>query len=340
MSRLPMDFEDFEQGPPSEAAAWFARKRSGEMTAREAGELDAWLGHSPENQAAFDELEHYWRVAAAGRADPDMMAVREETLRSLRRRPDRRWLAGSIAAALMVAVLGGWAASQTGLLADLGLVAEPSMQAFSTAVGQRATIKLADGSVVTLDTDTLIRTRDTGRKRLVMLEKGRAFFHVAKDTNRPFIVAAGGRTVTATGTAFDVRVDAGRMEVTLVEGRVQVLEDKGRQGGRQKADMLPGWRLVAGDGDAWLLAEVDAGRATSWMNGQLTFSNTPMSEVVAEMNRYSARKILIRDPALGRAPVIGAFKAGDVDAFVAAVKTYRLARVVRSSDTVVELAAP
>lgn len=332
---------DFEEQAPSEAAVWFARKRSGFMSANEARVLEAWLDLSPENRAAFDELEHYWKVAGATRTDPEMMAVREETLRSLRRRPNRSWVAGAIAASITVAVFGGWAAWETGFLARLGLVAEPQMQSFSTAVGQRSTIKLADGSVVTLDTDTLIRTRDTGRRRLVVLEKGRAFFRVAKDTNRPFVVAIGDRTVTATGTSFDVRFERRRMEVTLVEGRVQVLAPgEGRDGGDQRADLLPGWRLVAEEGREWALAEVDASRATSWLNGQLTFSNTPMSEVAAEMNRYSTRKIIVRDDKLARAPVIGAFKAGDVDAFVMAVQAYRLARVVRSDEQSVELTAP
>ena len=86
--------------------------------------------------------------------------------------------------------------------------------------------------------------------------------------------------------------------------------------------------------------ETDVARETSWLDGRLAFDNDPLAAVVAEMNRYSDKKIVIRDPAVANTPVLGVFKAGDVDAFVRAVESYRLAKIGTETDTTVELVAP
>ena len=88
------------------------------------------------------------------------------------------------------------------------------------------------------------------------------------------------------------------------------------------------------------MAETDVARETSWLDGRLAFDNDPLAAVVAEMNRYSDKKIVIRDPAVANTPVLGVFKAGDVDAFVRAVESYQLAKVGAETDTMVELTAP
>src|SRR5262249_35132874 len=149
-------------------------------------------------------------------------------------------------------------------------------QELRTGVGQTTTVTLPDGSVVTLDTDTVLSARETGRQRLVELKKGQAFFRVAKDHARPFIVSAAGKTVTATGTAFEVRLDPHRFQVTLVEGKVAVEAPRGQFWRGQSADMLAGWRLTAEDDRRWKLSQVDVGKETSWMSGRLTFFNDPL----------------------------------------------------------------
>src|SRR5690606_34195438 len=118
--------------------------------------------------------------------------------------PRRNFLRPALAAGLAIAILGG-----SGVLTVQNLLGPKPLatQAFRTELGQRSTVTLPDGSVVTLNTDTVVRTRADGERRLVYLDKGQAFFEVAKDPRRPFVVTAAGRTVTALGTAFDVRVD-------------------------------------------------------------------------------------------------------------------------------------
>ena len=180
---------------PDEAAAeWFALKRSGEMTAGQLLEFQTWLEASLEHQDAWDEAEQSWLMAGLLRQDPEMMLLRAQARRAFPtiRRP---FVAAAVAAALIATVGAGFALTRPTPVGQV--VGISQQQTFRTGVGQRTTVTLADGSVVTLDTDTVLRTDDGGRERRMYLDRGRAFFKVAKNPSRPFIVAAAGRTVTA-----------------------------------------------------------------------------------------------------------------------------------------------
>lgn len=323
------------------AAGWFGLRRSGAMTADEAREFEVWLAADPEHRAAYDNLEYYWQVAAATRDDPEVLAMRDAAARNTGRRRLATF-GGAIAAALAVAVFAGSSTLGPGTPGYLVRSLEPGQQTFHTAVGQTQTVMLPDGSAVTLDTDTRIRARIDGHERRIELEKGRAFFRVAHDRTRPFRVLAAGRTVTALGTVFEVRADPRHFQVTLLEGRVRV-EAPAKfpvVASPQTAELTPGSQLVSTQDKRWSVAEADVKRETSWIDGRLAFDNDPLGQVVEEMNRYSDKKIVIRDPAVARAPVLGVFKAGDVEGFVRAVEAYHLAAVARDDDSEVELTAP
>src|SRR4029077_10931085 len=109
--------------------------------------------------------------------------------------------AGTIAAsiALMVVLVGGI------LIRHVPLSVDPAAGEFATQIGQRSSINLADGSIVVLNTASRIQVSFDARIRRVQLLSGQAWFEVAKNQVRPFIVEAGDRIVTAHGTAFDVR---------------------------------------------------------------------------------------------------------------------------------------
>jgi transmembrane sensor len=316
------DLHTVADTPERQAAEWFSLRRSGPMGPDDARAFEAWLAQEPEHRAAYDNLEHYWQVADAVRHDPEVLALRD----AARRSPGRRWAVGAAIAASLV-VVAGWGLTRQAPAPPLLALHQ---QVFRTAVGQTTSVVLQDGSTVTLDTDSVLKARMSGRERRLELQKGRAFFRVAKDRSRPFVVLAAGRTITATGTAFDVRADPKRFEVILVEGRVRVEDPAPRailkRQPPQVTEMTPGSQLVAGAG-RMTVAPTDVPKETSWLTGRLTFDNEPLSAVVAEMNRYSDRKIVLADASIGHAPILGVFKAGDVEAFVRAVEDYDLARV-------------
>ena len=341
--RLP-DMEDDSGEAEDIAIAWFSRERSGEMTAQEGADLQAWLEADSAHAEAYAAVSETWVDVGLVREDPQVMAMRERWRASEQERRRRVVLRG-IAASVMAAVLGG------GALAGWQYATGPRPLAdrtFQTALGEQSVVTLPDGSEVTLNTNTVLRTRAAEGKRLVYLERGQAFFEVAKDAGRPFVVTAAGRTVTALGTAFDVRLDEGAFKVTLVEGKVRVeaVAAKATPGGAgprsmkvQATEMVAGSQLVAPDDEHWRLTPANVLNETSWTRGQLVFENRPLGEVVEELNRYSARKMIIADASLNTLPVSGTFKVGDVDRFIHALEAYHFARRGRSTDVSVQLHA-
>jgi len=320
-----------------QASDWFARKRSGAMTVHEAAELDAWLAVNPDHQMALDSIELMWAASEAIRHEPTVLAIREEALKT--RSPHRRWALGALAASLAALVVTGavYTHQQSALT--------PGPRTFSTSPGQTTTITLPDGSKVTLDADTVVRAHETPSRRSLDLVRGRAFFRVAKDPSRPFVVAARDKTVTAVGTAFDVSLQSNGVKVTLLEGKVKVDAREPAlsplaPARHQSTEMTAGSQLTAPDDGSWRMAKVDASEETSWAAGQLVFAGKSLAQVAEELNRRSDKKVIIDDPTVGRAVISGSFDAGDVEGFVRAVEGYGLARVARETPDSVELTAP
>lgn len=324
----------------------FARRRSGEMTAAETAALEAWLAADPAHAEAFAAAERMWADTGldAIREHPRILALRERGLNRRVRR--RRWtVAVPAAAACVAALIAAPSMLGGGLPAAPELFAPSIQQEFRTSVGQRTTVKLPDGTAVTLDTDTVLRTRETETRRMVWLDRGQAFFRVHKDPSRPFTVSAGGRTITALGTAFSVKVAPKQFEVVLVEGVVRVESPVratpiGLPTGRvQATEMQAGSELTALDNRHWTVREADAGAETAWLRGRLVYNGAPLSEVVADMNRYSEKKIVIRDPEVAGQALSGTYRAGDIEGFVRAVQDYGLASVASNDEGEVELQA-
>lgn len=330
MSQRPADIEDVRDV----AADWFARRRSGSFTGAEQRALDAWLDADPAHAEAYFAIDRAWNGAGAVRADPRVLARRQALLKACGR---RTFLTRTAAASVAAIVLGGGIVGVQALTGPKPL----ATQSFRTDVGQRSTVTLPDGSVVTLNTDTVVRTEADGERRLVYLERGQAYFKVAKDRRHPFIVTAAGRTVTALGTAFDVRIDNGALKVVLVEGKVRVETPTAKTSAQpgQATEMVAGSQLVAVADADWRLTRTDVARETSWTRGQIVFDDEPLSTVVAELNRYSDQKMVVLDDNLADQPISGAFKPGDIHGFAQALAGYRLARIEDESEREVRIVA-
>jgi len=333
--------------PLAQAADWMAIRRSGEMTELQAREFASWLNADPANRAAFDELLRIWEEAGEIREDPTILALRELNLRSFNQPVRRRLVGAAVAASLAAVGFGGWTLFGDAPLAPTSTTAtlqeprqEAEEQVLRTGVGQTTTAVLRDGSTVILDSDTLLLTSETKSRRSIHLERGGAYFQVAKDPSRPFVVEAAGKTITALGTAFEARVNAGKLDVTLVEGKVKVAAKKGQVWqGQQTMDMTAGWRLSAPDEKKWSLAKVDTKKELSWVSGRMSFFNDPLVEAAAKVNRYSEKQIIV-DPSIAREPIVGVFESGDSERFVRGMELAGIARVGRVTNTTVELVAP
>ncbi len=337
------------------AANWFSRMRSGTLTESDEAALEAWLDHDPANRSAYDAVERTWTALELVRMHPRVLAMRDALPEQRPFRLERYFPPQAIAACVVAAVVG-----------VLGVVAWPSMRPkapppvvagllqphlYQTGEGQRSVVTLADGTEVMLHEGARLRTLAERGRRVVRLESGRAYFRVAKDKNHPFVVQAGGRTVTALGTAFEVSVEKQAFAITLVEGRVRVQTPVAAApslGARpnglvppsiETTEMVAGSQL-AGDINGWRVTRTDVSQETSWTRDQLIFEAQPLAVVAEQMNRRSPRKIIIADEDVGHTLISGNFRPGDVDGFARALAAYDYAAVAHRGDGAIELSAP
>lgn len=309
-----------------EAAEWFARLNSRTITTQAILDFREWR-NDPRNAAAYASLDTLWRAANGLSRDPHIQdAVRAAMERQAKGRklnlPDRRTTSFGV-----IALIGLLTFGALGFL-SLGT-------SYATPVGEQRLVRLEDGSRIRLDTDTRLKVRFTKGERHIELGRGRALFEVAHDTSRPFVVSAGKTDVRALGTRFDVRRDDQEVDVTLIDGSVRV---GGEVDGSATWTLKPGEQLTLTENHAAAQArKVDISAATSWTSGRLVFHSVPLASALAEVNRYSRRKIVLEDAELAATPVTGVFDTGDTEAFVAAVADLYDLTPVRRQDGAIRL---
>jgi transmembrane sensor len=312
-----------ETSPEAEAAFWDSRLRSPACTEADRAAFTEWRDRHPDHAAAYDALQG--AIGALHAAFDFSAELRSMRDRALEHRPTPRWrMAAAIAAGVVLA--SGALFLPAGVPPDRGLQVGAGASAFQTGVGERLTVTLADGSEVTLNTRSRVEVNYAAGRRDVKLVTGQAVFEVAKDRGRPFVVTAGSRRVTALGTVFEVRLDGEKVKVTMLEGKVAV--EPTRPTVLQKIvaperELAAGEQLVASaDSLGVSVSRTDAQAATSWRQGRVVFVDTPLTEAVAEMNRYSATPIIVGDASLSRYKVNGMFLTNQPLSFVGAVTAY------------------
>jgi len=268
-----------EERAKDEAAGWLVRLKRREVTTADLEAFARWR-EQPGHKEAYDAAETFWRTTGALEEDPDIQAALDAALS--RAAPAGRAGRRSTAVALMAG--GGLAAA---VLVCAWVYAAAGPRVYATRVGEQRTFSLEDGSLVTLDTNSRLTARLGKTQRRLELARGQALFQVAHDAARPFTVTAGRTSVTALGTRFEVRREAGEAAVILLEGAVDVA---GRRDGEPQIWRLrPGERLDTARDRA--PERVDVAVATSWTSGRLVFQDMRLAEAVAEFDRYEKRRI-------------------------------------------------
>lgn len=290
------------------ALDWLIRRDGPDWTEAKQAELDAWLDESMAHKAAYWRADHGWRQADRIRSlgfDNDEPAGAS--------RSQRKWWPAAIAASLVAAIgMGGLS-----LAPRIFDRAVPQMQQarFDTPVGGRRVVPLVDGSKIELNTRTVLRTAMGRSRREVWLDAGEAFFEVAHRADEPFVVHAGRQTITVLGTKFSVRRDRDRITVNVLEGRVRVDDGEGRMA---HAAIITAGDTAISRGPSMLIAAKSDERvadALAWRDGMLSFDQAPLTEVVAEFNRYNRMQLVVTDAAAGQIPIGGSFQASSVDSF-------------------------
>lgn len=321
-----------------EAGEWIWRlddEDAGDETRRE---FRLWLNSDPRHREAYDHLSKVWtgldglrvlkndvRLASIRRG------VREEEWRSRFRVPLPAVRVAAIAASLLLIA--------TAAVITAGRYsAEPDVQLIATAVGQQRSATLADGSVVDLNTNTIVEVDFGSRERVVRLEKGEAHFEVAKNAARPFLVVAGDTTVRAVGTAFNVhRLPDAPVKVIVTEGKVEVA--MANQAPQDRVLLEAGQALQA-EGVSSQVAAVapkTIEKQLAWRQGMLIFESETLENVVEELSRYTEVRFVIVDDAIRERPVGGYFRTDDIDGLLSVLESGLDVEVQRQDDSLVFL---
>src|SRR5207253_8316893 len=192
-----------------------------------------------------------WEVAALASADPTVVQMRTDALRTRpREQRDYSRLWGALAtAALVLIAFTGISLTHPSFMGTSGdTAASRDHIVLRTGIGERATASLADGSTVVLNTNSILEINYSKLRRDVRLVAGQVLFKVAHDTARPFVVAAASHAVVAVGTEFEVRLDGEKVRVALLQGRVRVesiAAHRGSAADEGVAVMAPGEQLIA-----------------------------------------------------------------------------------------------
>ena len=343
-----LDHED----PIEEAAAdWLALRAEGFSSAQKR-EFERWCRTDTRHAAAVARLEATCALLekmplvraelqpviafpVAARAGRPMTASRR-TLSPLR---VALGLGLGLAAAITVAFL---------TVMPFPTAPDSAAQVFTTSTGGYERVALADGSVIELNAQTKVRVILTPTNRRVELVAGEAHFTVAHDRARPFIVSAGGVAVRAVGTAFNVRLATTAVEVLVTEGKVSVAEVERVVPNALSAPVsttyvaanertlvhLPSLTNPAPSAPAVeKITPATVRDALSWQERKLAFSETPLSEVVAQFNRRNRVQLILGDAALAERPVGGTFAADNVEGFIRLLENGTTITVERQGET-------
>lgn len=357
------------------ASAWLARRDRNDWSTHDQSQLDAWLQASIAHRVAYLRLDAAWRqsdrlkalgagvpagampergawglapvpgprptrsesgidgqpsapvrVADAHRSRSSSCAPRALP-KSRPRRLFRHATAAGLTLIVLVSLAFGWRH-----------YAAVDQASYHTAIGGLQEVPLPDGSVITLNSDSRVVVTLSRHERRIDLQQGEAFFKVAKDPGRPFVVSAGDRLAIAVGTRYDVRRDATSLRVIVTQGVVRLESDNGPGGRDRPSTLLPAGSIALASDAGVMVSSGSVQQAEeflSWRSGFLSFHDTPLAAAAAEFNRYNVRKIVIGDPSIGALRIGGNFRWSNAETFVRLLELGFPVRAVHGKDVIV-----
>ena len=301
-----------------EASKWLAIVNSDGASNEELVTFERWRAGDPRREAAFSRLEVMFNeigdlTELEYLIDTPAPNQRTATSTGILERL-KGWVArplipiGAIAAALAVMVV-------VANLPNASL--EP--QRYASSIAETRDVTLADGSVITLGAKSAAEVTYEDDQRRVALLSGQAFFDVARDPGRPFVITAGGANIEVIGTRFDVTLIRDETRVGVVEGVVSVSTHDERSAAAQ---LTAGQALTVTDnGVVGEIRLADLDTLTAWRNGRLIYKNAPLGDVVTSINRYTSRPVALAPEVDDALTITGAFRASEAEAVIRTIAT-------------------
>ncbi len=271
-----------------EALEWFVRMTDKGFTSADRIAFDRWIGEDPSHAEAFQRAEMLWKRF-------DIVVPEYRQLRASGRIGRRSVVLGGFA--LLVGAPTFYGLSRNGLFAD-----------YKTDVAERRSIALSDGSMVELGGYSALSSEFDGRQRRVVLHRGQAFFKVAADPTRPFVVQAANGTARALGTQFDIRLTGDGAVVSVIEHAVEV---RGHE--TSAITVGAGWQVTYDSTGIGPTTQIDIETVQAWRSNRLVFEDVPLRQVITEIERYRRGRILLADSTIGDIPITAVFDTAQMD---------------------------
>jgi transmembrane sensor len=301
-----------------EAGDWFLRVRSRRADPDLHAAWLRWIEEDPAHREAFAEVQAIWD--AVEQMDPPPWP-RPEELAALRSSAGRRRFGSwALVAGVVICIV---AVSLARFDSTTDWLTGGARQRIATARGEQQSAVLPDGSRIELGGLTGVNVQFSAQRRLVIADEGEVFYRVEHDPSRPFVVEAGPVSIKAVGTAFSVRREAGTVSVVVTEGVVEVKArpDGGTAATEPVSRVRAGERIRFDKGHLQAAPEpVHTDHDVVWRRGRLRFEEEPLRVVVASLNRYTSKPIVLDDPSLQELRFTGTVFEDSVEDWLAGVQ--------------------
>lgn len=217
------------------------------------------------------------------------------------------------------------------------LESEQYTQRYVSRKGERLEQTLPDGSLISLNTDSVVHVSFYQSERRVVLEKGEAFFQVRSEPDRPFNVDAGQAVIRVTGTRFNVRRETDTVDVAVDSGSVRV--ESGPWWNSTNYNLVGEQGVRLGSGQQASVQSRNMVQALAWRQGRAIFDAEPLEHIVAELNRYKEPGIVLHSPSLRGLRVTGVFDVNDPQAFLGVLPSLAPVVIVQGPDGRLGIAA-
>lgn len=283
-----------------DAAIWVSRMHSPIVSLETRAAFVTWLNRSDAHRKAYDEMKLVWDEMGKAEHVPELKAEAEK----LSKRRNRVFsfsatAAFSAAAAVLLAFLATFNVFQSS-------PSSTATERYFTAAGEQTELLLDDGSVVIMNTRTEIKVEFSAERRYISLLNGEAYFDVAHDPSRPFLVDTGVSTTRAVGTAFNIYRKPTETIITITEGVVKISSEHGLR----EIEVDASRQVKVNEHAILSVLKADLDTELAWQDQLIVFRDAPLSSVLRELNRYLKNPVTLRDSSLVNIAVSGTFDVG------------------------------
>ncbi|MFQ3245911.1 MAG: transmembrane sensor [Arenicella sp.] len=321
-----------------QATEWTIELNSGELSQARTEMLHAWLKESPLHEASLLKVSDIWDETKALVAE----TVTEAKAVSSPRKNAWSFSSGMAVAAVIFVTLIGVLLSDSINLG--GNAQKPLAVIHETLIGEFKTVILSDSSQVILNTNSRISVafNEQSERRRIHLLQGEAYFDVAKDPLRPFIVNVDKREVRAVGTAFNIKSNTRYIEVLVKEGVVDFVDLSKSAEKNESPDRLTAGQILEienGSKELSLLLPEKVEKRLSWQTGRVVFEGDKLKDVISEVSRYTKTQFIFSDQRTESISVGGSFRIGNVAELLDSIKEGFDVNVEERSDGTIVLSS-